>query len=104
MTPTDMPGCRYRMTSYDSAEVADMDPAYGLQLHHPRFLEFVEAPDLARLLTRSPSHWVANLDRDNAVSAALQLQHDAGLMSSNLQVLGQLVTWHLVKNRFRRTP
>ena len=60
--------------------------------HHPRFLEFVGAPESARMLTRSPSHWVANLDRDNAVSAALQLQHDAGLMSSNLQVLGQFVT------------
>ena len=23
----------YHMTSYDSAEVADVDPAYGLQLH-----------------------------------------------------------------------
>ena len=33
MTPTDMPGCRYRMTSYESAEVADVDPAYGLQLN-----------------------------------------------------------------------
>ena len=32
------------------------------------------------------------MDRDNAVAAALQLQHDAGLMTSNLQVLGQFVT------------
>ena len=69
-----------------------MDPAYGLQLCHPRFLEFVGAPESARLLTRTPSHWVAILDRDNAVSAALQLQHDVGLLSSSLQVLGQCVT------------
>ena len=55
-----------------------------MQLHHPRFLKCVGAPESARLLTRSPSHWVANLDRDNAVWAALQLQH--------LQVLGQFVT------------
>ena len=32
------------------------------------------------------------MNRDQAVSAALQLQHDAGLMMSNLQVLGQFVT------------
>ena len=31
------------------------------------------------------------LDREEAVSAALQLQHDAGLIMSNLQVLGQFV-------------
>ena len=47
-----LPGCQYRMTSYDSADAADVDPAFGLQLHHPRFLEFVGVPELARLLTR----------------------------------------------------
>ena len=30
-------GCPYQMTSYDRAELADVDPAYGLQLHHPRW-------------------------------------------------------------------
>ena len=33
------------------------------------------------------------MDREDAVAAALQLQHDAGLMTSNLQVLGQFVTF-----------
>ena len=32
------------------------------------------------------------MDRKDAVSAALQLQRDAGLMSSYVQVLGQFVT------------
>ena len=32
------------------------------------------------------------MNHDEAVSAALQLQHDAGLMMTNLQVLGQFVT------------
>ena len=32
------------------------------------------------------------MDREDAVAAALRLQHDAGLMTSNLQVLGQFVT------------
>ena len=50
------------------------------------------APESARLLTRAPGHWVHTLARDVAVAAALQLQRDAGLMTSNLQVLGQFVT------------
>ena len=92
LVPAGLPGCRYRMTSCDSAEVADVDPAYGLQLHHPRFLEYVGAPESVRLLTRTPEHWVHTMDRDVAVAAALQLQRHSGLMSSNLQVLGKFVT------------
>ena len=33
----------------------------------------------ARLLNRAPRHWVQTMDREDAVAAALQLQHDAGL-------------------------
>ena len=33
-----------------------------------------------------------HMGRDQAISAALQLQHDAGLIMLNLQVLGQFVT------------
>ena len=87
-----LPGCQYQMTSYDNTDMTDVDPAYGLQLHHPRFLEFVGAPESARLLSRPPGCWLHHMDREQAVSAALQLQHDAGLMMSNLQVLGQFVT------------
>ena len=87
-----LPGCPYHMTSYDRAEVADVDPAYGLHLHHPHFLEYVGAPESARLLTRAPGHWVKTMKREEAVTAALQLQHDADLITSNLQVLGQFVT------------
>ena len=80
------------MTSYESAEVADVDPAYRLQLHHPWFLEYIGAPDSARLLTRAPGHWVQTMDREEAVTAAQQLQHDAGLITSNIQVLCQFVS------------
>ena len=82
-----LPGCPYRIT-----DVAEVDPAYGLQLHHPRFLKYVGAPESAHLLTQTPGHWVQTMDREDAVAAALQLQHDAGLMTSNLQVLGQFVS------------
>ena len=87
MVLNNLPGCPYRMTSYDRAEVTDVDPAYGLQLHHPRFLKYVGAPKSAHLLTRPPGHWVQTMEREEAVTAALQLQHDA-----NRQVLGQFVT------------
>ena len=35
-----LPGCPYRFTSYTAPLVADTDPAFGIQLHNPRFLEF----------------------------------------------------------------
>ena len=87
-----LPGCQYRMTSYDNTDMTDVDPAYGLQLHHPRFLEFVGAPESSSLLSHPPGYWLHHMDREQAMSAALQLQHEAGLMMSNLQVLGQFVT------------
>ena len=90
-------GSQYRMTSNDSADVADMDPAYGLQLHHPQFLEYVGAPESARLLARAPGHWVQTMDWEDAVAAALQLQHDAGLITSNLQVLCDITKPHVVR-------
>ena len=55
---TGMPGCPYRMTSYTGTALVDADATYGLQLHHPRFLEFIGAPESARLLNNSPSFWV----------------------------------------------
>ena len=39
-----LPGCQYRMTSY---EATNADPAYGLQLHNPWFLEYVRVPESA---------------------------------------------------------
>ena len=40
---TSMPGCPYRMISYTGTALVDADTTYGLQLHHPRFLEFIGA-------------------------------------------------------------
>ena len=67
------------------------DPGHVLQLHNPWFLEYVGAPESARLLTRSPSYWLHYMTHDEAVVAALQLQRDAGLMMTNLQILSQFV-------------
>ena len=62
------------------------------QLHDPRLLEYVGAPESARLLSRSPEYWVQHMGREKTLSAALQLQDDAGLILLNVQVLQQLVT------------
>ena len=86
-----MPGCPFRMTSYTGPSTVDADTSYGLQLHHPRFLEFIGAPESARLLNQSPSFWVDRLGQESAMAAAVNLQRDAGFMMTNLQILGQFV-------------
>ena len=89
----DSQGCPFRMTSYDEETGGpNFAPAYGVQLHDPRLLEYVGAPESARLTSRSPEYWVNHMGREKALPAALQLQHDAGLVLSNVQVLQQLVT------------
>ena len=86
-------GVNFRMTSYDEENSGpDFPPAYGVQLHDPRLLEYVGAQESACLLTRSPEYWLHHMGREKTLSAALQLQHDAGLILSNVQVLQQLVT------------
>ena len=47
-------------------------------------------PESARLLNGSPDHWVWTMDSEDAVAAALQ--HDAGVMTSNLLVMDRFVT------------
>ena len=86
-------GCQCRMTSYDEdTNRSEFNPAYGIHLHDPRLLEYVGAPESARLLSRSPEYWLHHMGCERTLAAALQLQHDVGLILSNLQVLGQFVT------------
>ena len=88
-----MPGCQFRMISYnDSNSRADLDPAYRIHLHDPRMMEYMGAPESARLLGRSPKYWVEHMGRDRAVAAALRLHHDASLIMTNVKVLAQFVT------------
>ena len=72
--------------------VPKFSPAYGIHLHDPRLLEYVCAPESARLLSCSLGYWLHHMGRDRMLAAALQLQHDTSLILSNLQVLGQFVT------------
>ena len=88
-----MPGCQFRMTSYDDRNNRDdLDPAYGIHLHDPRMMEYMGAPESARLLGRSPEYWLEHMGRDRAVAAALRLHHDASLIMTNVQVMSQFVT------------
>ena len=88
-----MPGCQFRMTSYDDRDSrADLDPAYGIHLHDPRMMEYMGAPESARLLGRSPEYWLEHMGRDRTVAAALRLHHDASLIMTNVQVMAQFVT------------
>ena len=77
-----MGGCAYQCTIYQDSDFAAHNGQFGLPLHHPRFLEWVGAPESASLLDRDPS---------TTIDAAQQLQHDACLMTSNLNVLSQYV-------------
>ena len=86
LVTTGLPGCPYWIMSYTGPAVADSNPAFGLQIHHPRFLEFIGAPESARLLYHSPTFWAQRLGEEDAMTAAVNLQRDAGLMSSNLQI------------------
>ena len=88
-----LPGCQYRMTSYDDRDSrVDLDPAYGIHLHDPRVMEYMGAPESARLLGRTPEYWLEYMGRERTVAAALRLHHDASLIMTNVQVMAQFVT------------
>ena len=89
----DSQDCPFRITSCDmEIEESDSSQEYGVQLHDPCLLEYVGTPESARSLSRDPEYWVEHMGREKTLSAALQLQHDAGLILSNVQILQQLVT------------
>ena len=74
---TGLPGCPYQFSESGGLPFSDENPAYGLQIHHPRFLEFVGAPESSK---------------EQAMVAAINLQRDAGVVLSNLQILSQFAT------------
>ena len=87
-----MAGCQYRMTSYEERmNVSDMDPSYRIHMHDPRVIEYMGAPESARLLGRTPEYWLEHMGRET-IQAALRLHHDASLIMTNIQVMSQLAT------------
>ena len=53
----------------------------------PRFLEWIRVPQSAGLLELSGMQWVDRFSRNEAVTAAVHLQRDVGLMQTNVEVL-----------------
>ena len=76
----DMRGCQYRMTSYDEENGGpDFSPAYGIQLHDPRLLEYVGAPESAGVMA-SPLRTLEDVcDRALASARGPHLVERAGV-------------------------
>ena len=66
-------GCAFHNTTHKSSDFAQPSGKYGLPLHHPRFLEWIGAPESARLLDKGPNAWMHSLSREDAIDAARQL-------------------------------
>ena len=89
-----MSGCQYRMTSYDdSANRDDLDPSYGIHLHDPRMMEYMGAPESARLLGRTPEYWLETYGSgtDSAGSALIAPRCKPLIIMTNVQIMSQLV-------------
>ena len=82
-------GCAFRNTTYRDLDYDAPSGDYRLPMHHPRFLEWIGVPQSACLLEIGSGRWLDNLSRDEAVTAAIHLQQDVGLMQTNLDVLDQ---------------
>ena len=82
-------GCAFRNTTYRDSDYAAPSGDYGLPMHHPRFIEWIGVPQSASLLEISGGQWLDKLSRDQAITAAVHLQRDVGLMQTNLDVLDQ---------------
>ena len=84
---TGLPGCPFRFTPYSGQPFADGNPAFGLQLHHPRFLEFVGSPlvPFTNVLGESTRKRTSD-------GRCCQPATRPGIMLSNLQILSQFAT------------
>ena len=59
-------GCALRNTTHKSSDFAQPSGKYGMPLHHPRFLEWIGAPESGRLLDKGPSAWLHSLSREQS--------------------------------------
>ena len=92
-------GCAFRNTTYRESDYVAPLGADRLPLHHPRFLKWIGVPQSAGLIKISGTQWVNKLSRDQAITAAVHLQRDVGLMQTNLNVVDQ---YTLLLHRGRR--
>ena len=64
-------GCAFQHTTYSLEDNAPPEGGLGVPLNHPRFLEWIGAPESAWLLEMSPGQWCDTLSRDQAMTAAM---------------------------------
>ena len=62
----DTGSCAYRYTTYREADFVNHDVRFGLPIHHPRFLKWVGAPELAWLLYRDYGDWIRSRSQSRA--------------------------------------
>ena len=87
-------GCASRHTTYSVEDHAPPEGGLGVPLNHPRFLEWLGAPESAWLLEMSPGQWCDTLSRDQTMTAAMRLHRDVCLMKTNLDILETSTRWH----------
>ena len=56
-------GCPYRVASYRDDDHSSLDSPFGVQVHHPWFLEWMGVLESARLLVRPPAEWLHVMTR-----------------------------------------
>ena len=95
---TGLPGCPFRFTPYSGHPFADGNPAFGLQLHRPRFLEFVGAPGSARLLCRLLAFCVDQLGKEPAMEPAAERRGHYVVQSSNTVAVHHVVESYVVRD------
>ena len=82
-------GCTFRNMTYCPSDYAPPSGDFGIPLHHPRLLKWIELPESASPLEMGPGRWLHSLSRNQAMDVAIQLHRDICLMASNLDVLDQ---------------
>ena len=90
-----MRGCQYRMTLYDQDSGGPhFSPAYGIQLLDPRLLEYVVAPESARLLSRSPEYWLHHLGHEKTPSVGRRFRRmPCSRWCRHTGFVGRLIIW-----------
>ena len=94
---TRLTGCLYRMTTYREADLASFDTSFDVQIHHPRFLECVGAPESDRLLGRPPAEWLSVMDRRDALRgiATAEGRQACVIELDGITPIGDCVTPHI---------
>ena len=69
-------GCAFRCATHRISDFAPPSGEFGLPLHHPRFLEWVGAPEFARLMGPRPDAWFRSLTCTQSIDAAHQSHRD----------------------------